>query len=305
MAPTIGRIAPRTPFSDLHKAVTLIEVGPRDGLQSEKRIVPTATKIEIISDLVSAGIKMVQVGAFVSPRRVPQMADSDRLPSLLPPLPGVIYNYLVLSRGGFDRALRSGATSVEISASASNTHSKRNTGMPGEKAVSDAVMMIATARERGLHVRASIQCTFGCVYEGNIAPDLVLATARAFLHRGPDMLVLADTTGMATPETVKALLDRLLPIAGDTPIALHFHDTRGLGLANVMAAMGCGITRFDTSLGGIGGCPFVPGAAGNISTEATVKMMSEMDIETGIDIEAVTKCARRLQASLNDPKGGS
>jgi len=305
MATMNGPITSRPASSKKPESVTLIEVGLRDGLQSEESIVPTSTKIEIISGLVSAGVKMIQVGAFVSPRRVPQMADTDRLPSLLSPIPGIVYNYLVLSGSGFERALRSGAESVEISASASDTHSRKNTGMSRKKALKDSVRMIGTALSRRLHVRASIQCAFGCAYEGNVAPELVVSTARDFLGPGPDMLVLADTTGMATPDTVKALLSRILPIAGDTPVALHLHDTRGLGLANVEAAMTYGVTHFDTALAGMGGCPFVPGAAGNISTETTLRKMSELNIETGIDIEAVIRCSRRLLTCLSDLKGGS
>lgn len=302
MAPKTAITALQNVSPNLPEAVTLIEVGPRDGLQSEDRIVPTPVKIEIISGLAAAGIKMIQVGAFVSPRRVPQMADTDRLPALLPLIPGVTYNYLVLNRSGFERALRSGAASVEISASTSDTHSRKNTGMSREKATSDAVTMIGEARDRGIHVRSSIQCAFGCAYEGQIAPELVLSTARAFLDQEPDMLVLADTTGMATPGSVKALLERLLPETGNIPIALHLHDTRGLGQANVVAAMTIGVIHFDTALAGMGGCPFVPGATGNISTEATARMLSEMSIRTGIDIDGVARCARRLQACLTSER---
>jgi hydroxymethylglutaryl-CoA lyase len=289
--------------SNFPKTVTLMEVGPRDGLQSEKKIVPTPLKVDIISGLVSAGIRLIQVGAFVSPGRVPQMADTDNLPALLTPTAGVIYNYLVLSRNGFERAMSSGAQSVEISASASDTHSRKNTGMPGDKAMGEAVKMIERAKDGGLHVRASIQCAFGCVYEGDIDPEFVRSTAMTFLSQNPDMLVLADTTGMAVPDTVKAMLERILPETGKIPVALHLHDTRGFGLANVAAAMECNVTHFDTAISGMGGCPFVPGAAGNISTEKTARMMADMNIQTGIDIEGVTRCSRRLRAYLFD-KGG-
>lgn len=279
---------------------TLIEVGLRDGLQSEKAILPTTSKIEIISGLVSAGMKTIQAGAFVSPRRVPQMADTDRLPSLLPPIPDVIYNYLVLSRSGFERALQSGATSVELSASASDVHSRKNTGLPSDKAIAEAAAMTGKAKAHGLHARASIQCAFGCVYEGEIPHGRILTAARAFLDHTPDMLILADTTGMATPESVTALLSRILPETSKTPIGLHFHDSRGFGLKNVMAAMACGITHFDTSLGGLGGCPVVPGAAGNISTEETARMMTKLGIQTGIDIDSVHRWTRRLMTFLTD-----
>jgi hydroxymethylglutaryl-CoA lyase len=293
-----GVTAPEGVLSNPPKAVTLIEVGPRDGLQSEKKVLPTNAKIKLISDLVAAGIRMIQVGAFVSPRLVPQMADTHRLPELLPSIPGVIYNYLVLSRGGFDRAIQSGAGSVEISSSSSDAHSRKNTGMPRQKALADAVEMTGAARKQGLHVRASIQCTFGCAYEGQIDPERVVSAARVLMDQNPDMLVLADTTGMATPETVRTLLKRIRPLAGGTPIGLHFHDTRGFGMENVAAAMDCGVTHFDTAVAGIGGCPFVPGAAGNISTETTARMMLEMNIQTGIDIDGVRRCARILKACL-------
>ena len=285
----------------LPEAVTLMEVGPRDGLQSEKKIVPTPLKVDIISGLAAAGVRMIQVGSFVSPRLVPQMADTERLPALLEPVAGVTYNYLVLSRSGFERALRSGAGSVEISASASDTHSRENTGMPGVKAIGEAVETLESAKAGGLHARASIQCAFGCAYEGSIDPEFVLATAREFIAGSPDILVLADTTGMATPDTVKAMLNRVLPEAGGIPLAMHFHDTRGFGLANVVAAMECGVTHFDTALSGMGGCPFVPGAAGNISTEKTAQLMTKMNIKTGIDMHGVLRCAERLRSYLASP----
>lgn len=289
---------PTTAKPESPKSITLIEVGPRDGLQFEKTIVPTPLKVEIISGLAAAGIKMIQVAAFVSPRRVPQMADADRLPALLESNYDVTYNYLVLNQNGLDRAIRSGASSVEISASASDTHSRKNTGMPRTKAISGAIKMIGSARKHGLHIRASIQCAFGCAYEGAIDAEFVLSTARSFLSRGPDMLVLADTTGMAEPTSVKVLLDLILPEAGETPIALHLHDTHGFGLANVVAAMEQGITHFDASLAGLGGCPFIPGAAGNISTEETARMLTRMNIRTGIKIDGVAQCSKQLLAYL-------
>jgi hydroxymethylglutaryl-CoA lyase len=283
--------------------VTLIEVGPRDGLQSEKKIVPTDIKVDLIHSLAASGLTMIQAAAFVSPKLVPQMADADGLPALLKPIPGVIYNYLVLNPRGLDRAIRSGAASVEISASASETHSRKNTGFGCKKAIDDGTRMIRDARAIGLHVRASVQCAFGCAYEGTISPEFVYDTALGFLSRNPDMLVLADTTGMATPSSVRKILTRLLPEAGKTPIVLHLHDTRGRGLANVAAAIDCGVFHFDTSLSGMGGCPFVPGAAGNISTEKTVEMLSKMNISAGVDIEEVSRCSERLRNFFLLPDG--
>ncbi len=293
-----NKITAENPGPPLPETVTLIEVGPRDGFQSEKKIIPTPLKIDIISGLSAAGFKMIQVGSFVSPRRVPQMADTDRLPGLLEPIPGVTYNYLVLNRAGFDRAVGSGAASLEISVSASNTHSRKNTGISRDNAIAEAIRMAGDAVKHGLHVRASIQCAFGCVYEGRIDPAFVVATSRKFLSMKPNMLVLADTTGMATPASVTSLLKDLLPISGDTPVALHLHDTRGLGLSNVRAAIECGVLHFDTALSGMGGCPFIPGAPGNISTEKTLSMLAQMNINTGIDLEAVVRCSERLKSHL-------
>lgn len=287
--------------------VTLIEVGPRDGFQSEKKIIPTALKADIIHCLGKAGLTTIQVAAFVNPKRVPQMADADRLLPLLPQETGVTYNALVLNKKGLMRAIQAGIPSVEISVSASDTHSKMNTGLSREKAISESVEMISLAKQNRLHVRAGIQCAFGYVYDGDIAPETVLETARLFLSEGVDMLAISDTTGMAIPESVELMIKRLTPITGDLPIVMHLHDTKGMGYVNAATALACGVTHFDTAFSGMGGCPFIPGSAGNISTEKTASMMSEMGIQTGIDINRVVECAERLQSYLSETtkNGGS
>ena len=226
------------------------------------------------------------------------MADADQLLSLLPQETGVTYNALVLNKKGLIRAIQAGIPSVEISVSAINTHSKRNTGLSREKAISESIKMIGLAKQNRLHVRAGIQCAFGCVYEGDIALENVLDTARSFLSEGIDMLAISDTTGMAIPESVDMMLKKLTPDTDDVPIVMHFHDTKQMGYANVASALACGITHFDTAFSGIGGCPFIPGAAGNISTERTAAMMSEIGIQTGININRVGDCAERLQGYL-------
>ena len=274
---------------------TLIEVGPRDGFQFETRPLPTEIKLEIIERLADAGLTHIQVASFVNPARVPQMADAEQLVVRLPEADGVEYSGLVLNPQGVERAYRSGLKYVEISISASDSHSRKNTGMTLAQARKMGVEMIRLARGYNLTIRAGIQCAFGCVDEGPIPPQRVLKMAHSFMDCGIDALALSDTTGMGHPASVENLLELLLSDIDNLPIIMHFHDTRGLGLVNVMTALDIGITRFDTALGGMGGCPFVRGAAGNIATEDTAHLMAELDIETGIDISKVARCSKRLE----------
>jgi hydroxymethylglutaryl-CoA lyase len=282
-------------MNDLPDKVTLIEVGPRDGFQMEKMFIPTGVKVEIISGLVAAGFKHLQVTAFVHPDRVPQLADAEELVKALPKHPDVIYNALVLNARGLARAIAAEMASVEISVSASDTHSRKNAGVTHAQALHEALSMIATAQKSGCHIRAGIQCAFGYAYEGSIPRARVLEMASRFLNAGIDMLAIADTTGMGTPTMMTDLLKELIPLAAGVPVVLHLHDTKGLGLANVLAAMASGVTHFDTALGGLGGCPFVPGAPGNIGTEKTVDMLQQLHIETGIDSGKVKICAERVR----------
>jgi len=280
---------------NLPDRVTLIEVGPRDGFQFEKKIIPTNLKVEIISGLVEAGLKYIQVTSFVHPDVVPQMADAEDLLKCLPKRKDIHYSALVLNEKGVARAHLSGLQHIEISISASDTHSRENAGMPFEKALEMGKDMIRLAQKYKMEIRAGIQCAFGCVYEGRISSERVLKIATDFLKTGIQTLAISDTTGMANPLLIKHLIKKLMPEVGNTPVMLHLHDTRGLGLVNVMAAMECGIKRFDTALAGMGGCPFVPGAAGNIATEDTAWLMKSLNIETGIDISKVAKCSQRLE----------
>ncbi len=284
---------------NLPDRVDLIEVGPRDGFQFESQIIPVDLKLEIISGLVEAGLKQIQVTSFVHPARVPQMADAEELVRRLPKSADVIYSGLVLNTSGVQRAQRAGLTDVEVSISASDTHSRNNTGMPFDRAVAQVKEMIGLAQQEDLNIRAGIQCAFGCVYEGQIPLERILNIVRDYVSYGVDAIAISDTTGMADPVSVKKLIEMLLPEIRSIPIILHFHDTRGLGPANVLAALQCGITRFDTALAGMGGCPLVPGAAGNIATEDTAHLMAAMGIATGIDISKVVPCSLRLEELLN------
>lgn len=275
--------------------VTLIEVGPRDGFQLEKKLIPTELKLRIINGLLDAGIRNIQVTSFVNPAVVPQMGDAEELIKLLPENKDAAFSCLVLNERGLHRAQKAGMKNVEISVSASDTHSRKNTGMPYEAAFKSAQKMIEEAKSHKMQVRAGIQCAFGCAYEGSIPADRVIATAGKFTDSGVDMIAVSDTTGMADPLSVRTLVEKLQAVTHNLPVVLHLHDTRGLGLANVLAGLESGVAHFDTALAGMGGCPFVPGAAGNISTEDTAHMMESMHIKTGIDIGKVAACSLELE----------
>jgi hydroxymethylglutaryl-CoA lyase len=283
---------------ELPKEVTLIEVGPRDGFQFEKQMIPTEMKVEIINDLVRAGLKHIQVASFVNPSRVPQMADAEAVVSRLTESQGIIFSGLVLNTRGVQRALQAGLSHVEISISVSDTHSRKNAGVSFDRAFNGMMEMIQLARAEGIRVRAGIQCAFGCVYEGSVSQERIVHLVQYYASQEVDAIALSDTTGMANPMSVKRLLQTLMPECGQIPIVLHLHDTRGLGLANLMAALECGVNQFDTAVAGMGGCPFVRGAAGNIATEDTVHLMDAMGISTGVDIAAVSKCSHRLEDYL-------
>lgn len=277
-------------------AVTLVEVGPRDGFQIEAAVMPTDRKLAVIARLASAGLKQIQVASFVHPGKVPQMADAERLIGRLPQDDGVLYTALVLNGHGLARAMASGIAAVEISLSASDAHSRKNAGMSRHEALEQGLQLIDRAVSAGLRVRASVQCAFGCVYEGPVPVARVTDVIRRFVEHGADEVALADTTGMGSPPAVRGLLDAVVPIAGRLPLALHLHDTRGLGLVNLSTALPYGIAIFDTALGGMGGCPFVPGAAGNIATEDTAHLLECLKIVTGVDYGRVGAISREVES---------
>lgn len=280
----------------LPETVTLVEVGLRDGFQNENVVVSTDRKLSIIARLVSAGLRQIQVTSFVHPEKVPQMADADALVRRLPRGDGVVYSALVLNQRGLERAMATGIEAVEISLSASDTHSRKNAGMTHQDALTQGLRMIDRAVSAGFHVRASIQCAFGCVYEGAIPVSRIVDVASRLAGCGVHELSLADTTGMGTPAAVKTTLDAVKSLVGRLPMALHLHDTRGLGLVNLMAGIQHGIELFDTAFAGMGGCPFVSGAAGNIATEDTVHLLDSLMIATGVDYEQVSDISLEMEA---------
>jgi len=278
--------------------VEIIEVGPRDGLQREKTLIPVDAKVALIEDLVAAGIKQIQVTSFVHPRLVPQMADAEEVCARLPRREGVNFSGLALNLKGVQRAQQAGLRSVDISVSASDAHSRRNANQSVAEALTEFKRMNELARAGSMFVRGGIQCAFGYLRPGDVQPDAVLEIARHHLSLGVDELALADSSGLANPRQIKEMLNAILALAGDTTVMLHLHDTRGMGLANVLAALSLGIRHFDTAFGGLGGCPFIDGAAGNIATEDTVYMLDQMGVETGVDIAAVGRISRRFERLL-------
>jgi len=264
----------------------------------------TAEKLALIAGLVSAGLREIQVAAFVHPEKVPAMADAEALIAALPVHNQMDCSALALNLQGVARACRTAIPWIEISLSAHDAHSQRNAGLSAAQALAQSGPMIAMAIAAGRKVRASIQCAFGYEVPGDVDIDAVAAIASRLVEKGADRLVLADTTGLAAPPTVRRMLVAVAPIAGSVPVGLHLHDTRGLGLANVMVALEMGVSHFDTSLGGLGGCPFIAGAAGNIATEDALYLFHRLGIATGIDIRRVAALSRGLADVFDHPLPG-
>ena len=286
-------------FNNFPSHVEIIEVGPRDGLQREALLITPEQKVEFINALVDAGLKRIQVTAFVHPRMVPQMADAEKVCDLLTLYPDVIYSGLALNLKGVDRAHQAGITHIDMSVSASNEHSLRNANRNVQEALAEYATMYERARSFDMTVRGGIQCAFGYQKSTDVDSQTVISIADHFLSDlGVDELALADTSGLADPAHLSHILKIIVPMAEGKPVILHLHDTRGMGLANVLAALQSGVFAFDTAVGGLGGCPFIDGATGNIATEDTAYMLHQMGIETGIDIEKLTVIAKDLGTLL-------
>ncbi|MGD1967739.1 MAG: hydroxymethylglutaryl-CoA lyase [Desulfobacterales bacterium] len=284
--------------------VVIEEQGLRDGLQSEKTLVPTAKKLELIDALADAGVRRIQVTSFVNPRLIPQMADADELCAALKEQPGVRYSALVLNARGIERAAEAGLKHVAASISASDTHSRKNTNASLVEARRQFTNMIKIGKARGLTISGGLQCVFGCRFEGAIDSEAVFDLVKEQLDQGVDEIVLADTTGMANPYSIQEICAQVIALAETTPVILHLHDTEGKGLANVLAALTLGVNHFDTTFGGMGGCPFIKGASGNIATEDLVWMLSQMGIETGIDAGKIASISRALESVFNKQFAG-
>ncbi len=284
--------------------VELCEVGPRDGFQFEEKPIPTSLKIEIVRDLVSAGISRIQLTSFVHPERVPQMADAEQLVDVFRTVPGVRFSGLALNARGVERAAASGLTHVDLSIATNERHGMDNTNMSVREGIDAAHRMIDLGHREGLNIQLGFQTVFGYSKPGDTPLEDILMMAGVFAEAGLESLSLADSTGLANPESIRRTIEAVRTITGDLDLVLHLHDTRGLGLANVTAALEMGVTRFDTSMGGLGGCPFIPGATGNIATEDTVWLLDQLGIDSGISIPGVSACSRSVSKFLGRPLSG-
>ena len=281
--------------------VSIVEVGPRDGLQNEKTLIATADKIAFIDQLTAAGHRTIEVSAFVSPKWVPQMGDASEVFAGITRLDHVRYTALVPNRAGLTRAIAAGVTEVAIFAAASETFSQRNINQSIDASLAIYSDVCREALAAGLKVRGYLSTCFGCPYEGPIAPSQVAAVARRLIDLGVFEVAISDTIGVAHPGQVPIVLDAVSAGVPLQQVALHFHDTRGTALANVLAGLDYGVATFDSSAGGLGGCPFAPGAAGNLATEDLLYMLDGLGIETGVDVSKVAAASRFMQSRLDHP----
>ncbi|CAG0991653.1 hydroxymethylglutaryl-CoA lyase [Burkholderiales bacterium] len=274
--------------------VAITEVGTRDGFQAEPTLIPSAVKAGVIDALVSAGVRRIEATSFVSPRAVPQLADAHEMLAQLRRRADAHIAALVPNARGAERALGAGVDEFVCFVSASETHNRANLNAPIAGSLVHVAEIAGIARGN-VALRGAVACAFGCPFEGDVPVDAVLRIVDAYARLGVDRLTLGDTTGMATPPTVAKLVDALGRGHPDLPIALHFHNTRGVGLANVMVGLDLGIREFESSIAGLGGCPFAPGATGNICTEDLVYLLEESGFDTGIDLEALIAVARQVE----------
>ena len=286
-------------LGDLPTRVKIIEVGMRDGLQNEKEFIPTHEKIKLINMLSKTGLCHIEISSFVNPKMIPQLADSLEVASSIEKKPRVIYTALVPNLRGLDSAKVAGMKEIAFFLSSSESHSKRNINKSIEEALKAGTEVITKAVSAGLKVRTYLSTVFGCPIDGPTDPQKVLEICQELLAQGVYEIAISDTTGIANPKQVAEMVNFLDSHLDLNKIAVHFHDTRGSGLANALAALQNGITGFDSSFGGLGGCPFAPGASGNIATEDLIYMFHSMGIETGVDLGKIVQCSKYAEKLLN------
>ncbi len=274
--------------------ISIREVGPRDGLQNEDPV-PTEAKVRLLDALSATGVKRIEAVSFVHPKAIPQMADADEVWAAAKRNPEVRYSALIPNSRGAQRALDAGFREIEVVVSASDTHNRRNVNRSTDESLDDITALIALLHEAGASVEVIISTSFGCPYEGDIDPARVAAIVDRAVADGADRVAFGDTTGMATPRRVREVVGLVRERQPDIPLLLHFHNTRGTALANILTALELGVTEFDASVGGLGGCPYAPGATGNVATEEVVHMLHDMGIDTGIDLGALIEAARLAQ----------
>lgn len=282
----------------LPRRVEVIEVGMRDGLQMETQFIDTALKIELLNGLMDAGVRHVEATSFVSPRAVPQLADAAQVLAAVHRPAGSNFAVLAPNLKGVERAIEARADEIVVFVSASESHNQKNLNRSIERSLSDIASIAQHVEGNPIKKKGAIACAFGCPFEGDVQINAIKTIVGHFYNLGFRSLTLGDTTGMATPPLVTRTVSALQDSFPDMQLTLHFHNTRGIGLVNVAAGLNAGITSFESSIGGLGGCPFAPGASGNICTEDLVYMLDEMGIETGIDLEKLINVAHHMQLVL-------
>jgi len=288
-------------FDSLPKRVTVVEVGPRDGLQNERALIPTDVKVRFVDALSDAGLPAIEVTSFVNPKAIPQLADAEDVLSAITRKPGVRYPVLVPNERGFERALAAGAHEIAVFTAASETFNKHNINATIAESIERFKPVVVGAKKHEMRVRGYVSTCFGCPYEGPIKPAAVLDVVTKLFTLGIDEVSIGDTIGIATPRQVAELCTLLLKKIDPGRLALHLHDTRGTALANVVAGLQSGVAIFDSSAGGLGGCPYAPGAAGNLATEDLIYMLDGMGIETGVSLDKVVRASALLASQLDHP----
>jgi len=282
-------------------AVEIVEVGPRDGLQNEAATVATPDKVALLAALRAAGLRHFEATSFVSPRWIPRLADAEAVLAALPPDPAVIYGGLIPNNRGYDRALAAGAREVALVVSATEGHCRANLNRPVAEVLASFAPIAARGLADGIRVRANISTAFGCPFDGVPPITQVVSVAERIAAAGIADIALSDTIGVANPRQVAELFMQARAALPAVTFAAHFHDTRGLALANVVAALDAGIRRFDASIGGLGGCPYAPGASGNVATEDLAFMLAEMGIATGLDLDRLLDAAELVARLVGHP----
>ena len=280
----------------LPRKVTVYEVGPRDGLQNEARQVPTADKIAFIDALALTGLTRIEITSFVSPKWIPQLADAVEVAQRVQRRPGVTFSALVPNRQGLDRAMAAGMREIAVFLSASEAHNKKNINKTIAETLSAFDQVVPPALAAGMRVRAYVSTVFGCPYEGEVAPAATMALCKTLREMGVYQVSLGDTIGVANPVQVERVLAQILAEVPIEEVAVHFHDTQGTALANCLVSVAMGITTIDAAVGGLGGCPYAPGAAGNLATEDLVAMLHAMGVDTGVDLEKLIASSRLAEA---------
>jgi hydroxymethylglutaryl-CoA lyase len=278
--------------------IHIFEVGPRDGLQNEKQILPIQDKVWLVESLAKAGIKAMETGAFVRADKIPQMADSDQMPERLKHIANADFWYLVPNVMGLERAIAKGVKNVAVFTAVSNTFNQNNIGMTVDESFQVITEVVTQAKKAGMNVRGYVSTVWGCPFEGRITPAQALPVLERMLALPIDQLSIGDTIGVAAPKGVVEIFKPLLQLHDQKKLAAHFHDTRGIALANALQSYELGIRTFDSSAGGLGGCPFAPGASGNLATEDLVYLFKEMGVETGVDYHALCETSLELSRRM-------